>query len=85
MNSTEQNKNENILLAVILGGSLVNGACSLAVGSLIPFFRGTYRLSYEGSGLIISMLSAGNMIAVLLMGFLPFWLGRRKSVVLTTM
>ncbi len=80
---TVEQKKENTLLTVILCGSLVNGACSLAVGSLIPFFRGAYGLSYEGSGMLISMLSAGNMIAILLMGFLPLWVGRRKSVILT--
>ena len=59
---------------------MVSGATSLALGSLIPFLRDTYDLSYEIAGMLVSLQSVGNLVSVGLMGFLPVFLGRRKSI-----
>ena len=61
---------------------MVSGATSLALGSLIPFLRSTYNLSYEFAGMLVSLQSVGNLVSVGLMGFLPVFLGRRKSVLI---
>lgn len=74
---------ENRLMAGSLFGFFVSGICSMALGSLIPFFRESYHLSYDNSGMLLSLQSVGNMVSILLMGYLPAFLGRRKSVLLT--
>ncbi len=76
-------QNENRLIAGSLFGFFVSGICSMALGSLIPFFRESYHLSYDNSGMLLSLQSVGNMVSILLMGYLPAFLGRRKSVLLT--
>lgn len=80
-----EKKNENRLLAGTLFAFGVSGAGSLALGSLIPFLRQTYDLSYDFAGMLLSLQSVGNLCAIGLMGFLPAFLGRRKSVLLTAM
>lgn len=78
-----EKKNENRLLACTLFAFGVSGAGSLALGSLIPFLRQTYDLSYDFAGMLLSLQSVGNLCAIGLTGFLPAFLGRRKSVLLT--
>ncbi len=78
-------KNENKLVAGTMFSFGVSGACSLALGSLIPFLRQTYDLSYDIAGILVSLQSIGNLAAIGLMGFLPVFLGRRKSVLVMAM
>ena len=78
----EKMKQENRLIAGTMFAFMVSGATSLALGSLIPFLRSTYNLSYEIAGMLVSLQSVGNLVSVGLMGFLPVFLGRRKSVLI---
>lgn len=78
-----QVKNENKLVAGTMLAFGVSGAGSLALGSLIPFLRDSYSLSYDFAGMLVSLQSVGNLCAIGLMGFLPSFLGRRKSVLVT--
>ena len=78
----QANSKENRLIAGTMFAFMVSGATSLALGSLIPFLRSTYNLSYEFAGMLVSLQSVGNLISVILMGFLPVFLGRRQSVLI---
>ena len=71
---------EKQLISGTMFAFMVSGATSLALGSLIPFLRDTYDLSYEIAGMLVSLQSVGNLVSVGLMGFLPVFLGRRKSI-----
>ena len=75
-----QVKNDNKLVMGTMFAFGVSGAGALALGSLIPFLRDTYGLSYDFAGMLVSLQSVGNLAAIGLMGFLPAFLGRRKSV-----
>ena len=78
-----EQRRENQLLYCVLFAFFVSGAASQPLGSFIPFLRDTYGLSYDLSGVLLSCQSVGNLLAVLLAGFLPLWLGRRRAVLLT--
>ena len=80
-----QTKTDNKLVIGTMFAFGVSGAGSLALGSLIPFLRQTYNLSYDFTGMLVSLQSVGNLAAIGLMGFLPAFLGRRKSVILTSL
>lgn len=75
---------ENKLVAGSMFAFMVSGACSLALGSLIPFLRDSYGLRYDFAGMLVSLQSVGNLVAIGLMGFLPSFVGRRKSVLITS-
>lgn len=77
-------KTENKLVFGTMFAFGVSGACCLALGSLIPFLRETYNLSYDFAGMLVSLQSVGNLAAIGLMGFLPAFFGRRKSVLITS-
>ena len=81
---TEAASRENRLMAATLFAFFVSGAGTVPLGNLIPFFRAEYGLSYDFSGMLLSLQSTGNLIAIFLTGFLPLWIGRRKSVLLTS-
>ena len=78
-------KTENRLIAGTMFAFMVSGACSMALGSLIPFLRDTYNLSYDFAGMLVSLQSVGNLVSIGLMGFLPTFVGRRKSVLVTAL
>lgn len=73
---------EKQLISGTMFAFMVSGATSLALGSLIPFLRDTYDLSYEIAGMLVSLQSVGNLVSVGLMGFLPVFMGRRKSILI---
>lgn len=77
-------KNENGLIAGTMFAFMVSGACSPALGSLLPFLRETYDLSYDFSGMLVSLQSVGNLAAIGLMGLLPTFFGRRTSILITS-
>ena len=76
---------ENPLIAGTMFAFMVSGACSLALGSFIPFLRSTYHLNYDFAGMLVSLQSVGNLVAIGLMGFLPTFIGRRKAVIVTAL
>ena len=84
MVALQENHNENRLIAGTMFAFMVSGAGSLALGSLIPFLREAYQLSYDFAGMLVSAQSVGNLIAIGLMGFMPAFLGRRKSILITS-
>ena len=77
---TPAERRQDQLLYCVLFAFFVSGAASQPLGSFIPFLRETYGFSYDLSGVLLSCQSVGNLISVLLAGFLPLWLGRRRAV-----
>lgn len=59
---------------------IFTGALALAVGSLAPYIRDSYGLSYVLTGILLSLHSVGNLVAGFVAGILPLKFGRRKSV-----
>ena len=80
---TPLEKRQSQLLYCVLFAFFVSGAASQPLGSFIPFLRETYGFSYDLSGVLLSCQSVGNLISVLIAGFLPLWLGRRRAILLT--
>lgn len=83
MKDVTEEKRQNRLLASVLFAFFVSGAASQPLGSFIPFLREAYGFSYDLSGVLISCQSIGNLGAVLCAGFLPVYLGRRRSILIT--
>ena len=75
---------QNRLLSNVLFAFFVSGAASQPLGSFIPFLREQYGFSYDLSGVLLSCQSTGNLISVLLAGFLPIYLGRRRAILITS-
>lgn len=83
-NPTQNPRQQTTLLTCTLFTFFVSGAASQLMGPLLPYLREAYGLSYDLSGLLLSFQSAGNFLAVILTGFLPYWVGRRKSILITS-
>ena len=83
METTLTPKQENRLLATTLFVFSVSGAGSLLMGNLMPFLREEYGISYAQAGLLLSLPSWGNLASIFITGYLPTYIGRRKTVLLT--
>ena len=59
-----------------------NGAVALTQGSALPDMKAAYGLSDTVSGLFLSAHSIGNLISGFIVGLLPLYLGRKRSVIL---
>ena len=78
-------KRENALIRATLFVFFVSGASSVLMGNLMPFLRETYDISYAQAGFLLSLPSWGNIASIFITGYLPTYIGRRKSVLLTAM
>lgn len=76
-------KTENALMRATLFVFFVSGASSVLMGNLMPFLRQTYDISYAQAGLLLSLPSWGNIASIFITGYLPSYIGRRKTVLLT--
>ena len=74
-------KHKGLLLAIYCMFA-VNGAGSALLGVILPHMKSEYGLSYAVSGAAISAHQVGNFTALVLMSFLPYLWGRRKTVCL---
>ena len=77
-------KQENRLIASTLFVFFVSGAASMLMGNLMPFLREIYHINYARAGFLLSLPSWGNLASVFLTGYLPTYIGRRKTVLLTS-
>lgn len=57
-----------------------SGLVSLMLGSAMPDLKRNWGLSDSFSGVLLSAHSAGNLVAGFVSGLVPFWLGRRRSI-----
>jgi ABC-type dipeptide/oligopeptide/nickel transport system ATPase component len=58
----------------------VTGMASTILGTIIPNLREACGLNYLVSGSLFTLHQTGNLCAVILAGFLPYLIGRKKSV-----
>ena len=74
---------ENRLMRTTLFVFFVSGASSVLLGNLMPFLREEYGISYARAGLLMSLPSWGNLFSLFITGYLPSYIGRRKTVLST--
>ncbi len=83
-NRTMEERRELTLMRTVLYTFFVSGAASQPLGSFIPYLQASYGFRYNLSGVLLSCQSIGNLAAVLLTGILPAYLGRRRSILTTS-
>ena len=76
-------KKENALMRNTLFVFFVSGASSVLMGNLMPFLRQMYDISYAQAGVLLSLPSWGNLASIFITGYLPTYIGRRRTVLLT--
>lgn len=63
---------------------IFDGLCVSSGSVVLPLLRESYGLSYDFAGLLLALLSVGNLASALLCGFLPrYWGVRRTALVFT--
>ncbi len=60
----------------------LSGICAIASGVIVSLIRDRYGFSYSLTGTLISVMSIGNMAALLLSGILPGKIGERRTTLL---
>lgn len=77
-------KQQNRLIANTLFVFAVSGASSMLMGNLMPFLREMYGISYARAGFLLSLPSWGNLASIFITGYMPTYIGRRKTVLMTS-
>ena len=62
----------------------LSGICVISAGVIVSILRDRYNFSYTLTGMLPSAMSIGNMLALLISGFLPVKIGERATVLLLT-
>ena len=83
MNPLTSETKENRLMRATLFVFFVSGASSVLLGNLMPFLREAYGISYAQAGLLLGLPSWGNIAAIFFTGYMPTFIGRRKTVLTT--
>ncbi|MBQ8076473.1 MAG: MFS transporter [Oscillospiraceae bacterium] len=65
-----------------MAGFFLGGICAISAGVLVSILRDQYQLSYGFSGTLVSAMSIGNMIALLISGILPGSIGEKGTTLL---
>ncbi len=73
-------ENQNLIKCVYYS-FFVSGLLSISIGLIVPFLRSEYGFTYEQTGRFLSAHQIGNVIAILLAGFLPYAIGRKQATV----
>lgn len=68
------------VLAACFLAFFFSGLMTLMMGSILPDMKAAYGLSDTQSGLMLAGHSAGNLLASLVSGLVPLWLGRRNAI-----
>lgn len=61
-----------------------SGICAISSGVVVSILRDSYDLSFSSTGTLLSIMSAGNIVASFLAGVLPAKIGAKKAVLLLT-
>lgn len=83
MNQQSNASKENAQIRATLFVFFVSGASSVLMGNLMPFLREVYDISYAQAGFLLSLPSWGNIASIFITGYLPTYIGRRKTVLMT--
>lgn len=62
----------------------LSGICAISSGVVVSILRDSYDLSFSSTGTLLSIMSAGNIVASFLAGVLPSKIGAKKAVLLLT-
>jgi FHS family glucose/mannose:H+ symporter-like MFS transporter len=81
MNSTQRRDNER-LMRTIYYAFFSSGVMGTLMGAILPSMKAEYGMSYVLSGNVISAHQVGNFIALIVSGYLPLLVGRKRSTVL---
>ncbi|WP_332446687.1 MFS transporter [Sphaerochaeta sp.] len=75
-------KRENVrLMYIVYFAFFTSGMMSTLIGALLPFMKEEYHMSYVLSGAVISAHQIGNFCALLIAGYLPYMIGRKRSTI----
>ncbi len=70
------------LLDTIYFSFFTTGMVSTLLGAILPNLKSAYNISYILTGSAYSFHQIGNLAAVVIAGFLPYAIGRKKSTII---
>lgn len=59
---------------------LVHGVFVIGIGSILPMLKAEYGLSYDVGGYLISAHAVGNLVAGMMAGVLPLYIGYKRAL-----
>ena len=62
----------------------LSGFCAISAGVIVSLLRDRYQFSYSFSGTLVSAMSIGNVVALLVSGVLPGLIGQRATTLTLT-
>lgn len=79
---TRLERNDRRTLLTCFYAFFCSGLFTLTLGSVMPDLKASYGLSDSLSGVLLSVYSAGNLLAGLFSALVPLYLGQRRAIML---
>ena len=84
MNMEQQTKINRHAYHSGMAGFFLSGICAISAGVIVSILRDRYQFSFSFSGTLVSTMSIGNMVALLLSGVLPGMIGEKATTLIMT-
>ena len=65
-----------------MAGFFLGGICAISAGIIVSILRDRYSLSYSFSGTLVSAMSIGTMLALMISGVLPGKIGEKGTTLI---
>lgn len=79
----EETKNNRIIYSCYYA-FFINGVIALIFGAIMPYILSDFNIGYDKGGLLLSIQSAGSLIASTLAGMVVIYFGLKKAAVTLT-
>lgn len=76
----EANKNNRIIYSCYYA-FFINGVIALIFGTIMPYILSDFNIGYDKGGLLLSMQSAGNLVASTLAGMVVIYFGLKRAAI----
>lgn len=67
-----------------MAGFFLSGVCAISAGIIVSLLRDRYQFNFSLSGTLISIMSIGNMVSLLVAGVLPDRIGEKATTLILT-
>ncbi|HLR34432.1 MAG TPA: MFS transporter [Tissierellales bacterium] len=74
-------KSQKKILAGCFYAFFINGITALIIGAIMPAILADLNMGYNQGGMLLSLQSAGNLLASFLGGIVSVYLGRKNAIV----
>ncbi len=78
LNTLDVKKEDGNIVAISYIAFILSGMITVSMGLIVPYLYAEYSLTFEETSRFLTAHQVGNIIAIIGVGYLPYYIGKRK-------